>query len=56
MYGDGTLCMTCDKHGVGNSSTDPDLNLRLGRSHEHRGGTKTLKASSGIKVGCRFLR
>ena len=55
LYGDGTLCMNCDMHGVGNSCTDPELNLRLVRSHRHRGGTKTLRASSGIKVGCRFL-
>ena len=55
LYGDGTLCMKCDMHGVGNSCTDSVLNLRLERSRERRGGTKTLKASTGIKVGSRFL-
>ena len=57
LYGDGSLCMVCDTHGVGHSSTDnSDLNLHLGCRHEHREGTKTLRASSGIKVGCRSVR
>ena len=54
LYGDGTLCMTCalDTHGGVNSCTNNSTNnLRVVHSSKLGGGTKTLKASSGIKVG-----
>ena len=52
LYGDGTLCMTCDTHGVMNSCMDnSSSNSRSVRGPEHREGTKPRKASSGIQVG-----
>ena len=55
LFGDGTLCMTCDVHDSVNSCKESDSNLRMGRSGRHRGGTKTLKVCAGIKVGPRSL-
>ena len=56
LYGDGTLCMTCDTHGVENSGTGNSIpNLRAVRSREPRGGTKTLRTSSGVQVGSPIL-
>ena len=45
--------MTCDTHGDKNSGTDnSDSNLRVEHRPELQGGTKLLRASSGIQVGC----
>ena len=53
LYGDGTLCMVCDVgEGCDQVRENSDsVNSRLVRGPEHRGGTKLLKASSGIQVG-----
>ena len=52
LYGDGSLCMTCDTHGTRNSCIINSVqNLRSVRRPEHREETKLLKASSGIQVG-----
>ena len=56
LYGDGTLCMTCDSRGVVNSGTGNSVpNLRVVRRPERRGGTKTLRAGSGTQVGSPIL-
>ena len=39
--------MNCDTHGVVNSSTDPELNLRLGRSHRTPGRNKDFEGKFG---------
>ena len=44
--------MMCDSGGVHNSVwVNSDENLRLVRSHDARGETKTLRAGTGIHVG-----
>ena len=48
--------MTCDTQGLENSDRDnSNPNLRVVCRPELRGGTKSLRAGSGIQVGCPFL-
>ena len=52
LFGDGTLCMVCDFGGVHNPARDnSDLNLRLERRPELRGGLKLTRVSSGVQFG-----
>ena len=56
LFAYGSLCMTCDSHGVVNSGTGNSIpNLRVVRRPERSGRNKDVRAGSGIQVGSPIL-